>query len=468
MLNHRLTRRSLFAATATLAFAQRRPPNIVWFMYDDLGSAGLGCYGQEKIQTPHSDRLAREGTRYTACYAGGSVCAPSRSVLMTGMHMGHTSIRSNPGGVPILPTDITVAEVLKKAGYATGCFGKWGLGDINTNGVPWKKGFDEFYGYLHQVHAHWYYPRFLFHNEKQDILPGNENGKRVTYSQDSIADKALAFIRRNAAQPFLCYVPLTIPHMELLVPDDSMAPYRGKIKEDKPYVDRRHHYADQPEPRTCYAGMVSRLDSYVGRIMALLKELNLDNDTIVFFTSDNGGATRLWGEEYFKSNGPFRGHKQNMYEGGIRTPMIARWPGKIKAGSTSAHQWYFADFLATASEIAGVKPHATDGLSVLPVLMGKKAKQHDYMYWEMPRQNKDGTFPQEQPLAAIRMGDFKAVRPKPDAPLEIYNLKLDPAESRDLASSRPDLLKKLDEMMRQVRTQPRTQVNPEQMAFPHS
>lgn len=454
---------------ATAAFGQTRKPNIVWIMADDLGIGDLGCYGQKHIRTPNIDRIAAEGMQFSDAYSGCTVCAPSRSVLMTGMHMGHTSIRSNPGGVPILPSDVTVAEVLKKAGYATGCYGKWGLGDVGTDGAPWKKGFDEFYGYLHQVHAHWFYPQFLFHNERKDMLPGNENGKRVTYSHDVIAEKGLAFIRRNAQKPFFCYMPFTVPHLELLVPEDSMKEYRGKIEPGKPYDPPRKHYATQMEPRVAYAGMVSRLDRTVGQVMALLKELNLDGNTVVFFTSDNGGATRLWGEDFFDSNGPFRGHKQNFYEGGIRTPMLARWPGKIKAGSKSSHMWYFADFLATAAEIAGVAAPPTDGFSVLPALLGKKAREHEYLYWELPRHDAaSGEFRKEMPMQAARKGFWKGVRPKPDGPIEIYNLKEDVAEKNDLASSRADLVKEFTRIFQTAHVHPRTQKNPPQMEFPHS
>lgn len=465
-----MTRREFTAAlAASTASGQTRKPNIIWIMADDLGYGDLGCYGQKHIRTPSVDRIAAEGMLFTDAYAGCTVCAPSRSVLMTGMHMGHTSIRSNPGGVPILPSDVTVAEVLKKAGYATGCYGKWGLGDVGTDGAPWKKGFDEFYGYLHQVHAHWYYPQFLFHNERKDMLPGNENGKRVTYSHDVIMEKGLAFIRRNAQKPFFCYLPFTIPHLELLVPEDSMKEYRGKIPEGEPYDPPRKHYAVQKEPRVAYAGMVTRMDRDVGRVMALLKELKIDNDTIVFFTSDNGGATRLWGEEFFASNGPYRGHKQNLYEGGIRTPMVARWPGKIKAGSRSAHPWYFTDFLATAAEIAGVSAPKTDGISVLPVLMGKKGREHEYLYWELPRYNAaTGEFRKEMPMQAARKGDWKAVRPEPNGVVEIYNLKDDPGEKKNLAGSRPEILKEMTRILETAHVHPRPQKNPPQMEFPHS
>lgn len=452
-------RQLLLGAAGSVAAAASRKPNIVWIMADDLGIGDLGCYGQKIIQTPNIDRMAAEGMRFTDAYAGCTVCAPSRSTLMTGLHMGHTPVRSNGGGTPLLPNELTVAELLKHAGYATGCFGKWGLGDIGTIGVPWKKGFDEFYGYLHQVHAHFFYPQYLFHNEKKDILPGNDGGKRTSYSHDFIADKALSFIRRNHQQPFFAYVPFTIPHLELLVPEESRKPYRGKFP-DLPYTSERRHYAEQPERRSTYAGMISRMDSDVGRILSLLKELKVDDNTVVFFTSDNGGATRLWDEEFFTSNGPFRGHKQNLYEGGIRAPMLARWPGRIKPGTTSSHQWYFCDFLPTAAELAGAaSPKGIDGISAVPALTGKKQKSHEYLYWELPRTEpgNTGQFRKEKPMAAARVGDWKVIRPAPDAAVELYNLKEDIGETRNLAAEKPDVLARYEPILTSARTEPRPQ-----------
>jgi arylsulfatase A-like enzyme len=437
-------------------------------MADDLGVGDLGCYGQKHIRTPNIDRMAAEGVRYTQAYAGCTVCAPSRSVLMTGKHMGHTSIRSNPGGVPLLDGDVTVAEVLQGAGYRSGCFGKWGLGDVGTDGAPTRQGFDEFFGYLHQVHAHWFYPPHLYWGQKkggseaQYPLSRNAGGRGSQYSHDEIATKALDFIRGSAKQePFFCYVPFTIPHQELLVPEDSLAEYRGKLTE-KPYVDARKHYADQPESRAAYAGMVSRMDRDVGRILKLIRDLSIDDRTIVFFTSDNGGATRLWGDDYFESTMGLRGHKQNLYEGGIRTPMIARWPKRIRAGRTSDHPWYFADFLATAAELAGTKPPDNDGISVIPSLLEEGTqRKHDYMYWELPRYNaQNGEFPKELPMQAIRMGEWKLIRAKPDAAVELYNLARDPKETTDVAAANPAVVTRLEQRMREVRTEPRLQRQP--------
>jgi arylsulfatase A len=455
-----LNRRQFLAASAAVAAPLKRKPNVVWIMGDDLGYSDVGCYGQQVIRTPNIDRLAREGTRFTDAYAGCTVCAPSRSVLMTGRHMGRTSVRSNPGGVPLLDSDVTVAEVLKQAGYATGCFGKWGLGDIGTEGVPWKQGFDEFFGYLHQAHAHLYYPQFLYDNDREFPLQGNGNGRRVTYSADVIASRALEFIRRRKSQPFFCYIPSTLPHWELLVPEDSLAEYRARVKEGKPFTDNR--YANQAEPRAAYAGMVSRLDRSAGQVMALLQELGLARDTLVFFTSDNGGAMRIRNEDYFESYGPFRGHKQNLYEGGIRVPMIARWPGQVPAGQVSDFPWMFEDFLPTAAALAGAKPPADlDGMSVLPTLLGQPQKAHDWLYWELPRYNgKTGEFPQERPMQALRMGYWKAVRPTPNGPLELYDLKTDPGETKDVSVQRPDIIREMDHILLNARTDPRPQKEP--------
>ncbi len=460
------TRREFLAASAaTLTAAPARKPNIVYIMGDDLGYSDIGPYGQDKIRTPNIDRLAADGMRFTDSYSGCTVCAPCRSVLMTGLHMGHTPIRSNPGGVPILPGEITVADVLKKAGYATGMFGKWGLGDIGTEGVPWKHGFDEFFGYLHQVHAHWYYPRYLFHNDRKVMLPGNENGGHGTYSHDAIAGKALDFIRRNKSDPFFCYVPFTIPHWELLVPEDSLAEYRGKFPEDAKLNDPRGHYGFQKYPHAAYAAMITRMDRDVGRIASLVKELGLERDTLFVFTSDNGGASRIRNDDFFKSFGPFRGFKQNLYEGGIRVPFIARWPGRIKPGVVTHQQWMHVDFMATAAELAGATaPSNTDGYSILPTLFGdnRRQKQHEFLYWELPRYNgKDGTFFKETPMQAARNGDWKAVRPKPNGPLELYNLKDDIGETRDVGAANPKVLARLEEYLKTARVEPRPQTQPE-------
>jgi arylsulfatase A-like enzyme len=460
-----MTRRDFFITSTALGVtraADQRPPNIVFIMADDLGYGDLGCYGQKIIQTPNIDKLAHEGMRFTDAYAGCTVCAPSRSVLMTGLHMGHTSVRSNPGGVPLLASDFTVAEMLKQAGYSTGCFGKWGLGDIGTDGVPWKQGFDEFFGYLHQVHAHFYYPEFLYKNKQRYPLEGNTAGKRTTYSHDVIAGQALDFIRRYKDKPFFCYVPFTLPHLELLVPEDSMSPYEGKL-EEKAWTDPRKHYADQPRARAAYAGMISRMDRDVGRILSLLKELGLEQNTVVFFTSDNGAAMRIWNEDYFHSTGGLRGHKQNLYEGGIRAPMIVRWPGRIPQGSQSSFAWASWDVMPTLAAICGGKvPGKIDGISVLPTLLGKQQDPRPFLYWELPRyDNATKKFRDETPMQAGRMGTWKVVRPEPDGALELYNLTPDPHETRNVASDYPKILDRIKAHLAISRVPPRRQAMPE-------
>ena len=445
--------------------AATRPPNIVFIMADDLGYGELGCYGQDKIRTPHIDRLAAEGMKFSDAYSGCSVCAPARSVLMTGMHMGHTSVRSNPGGVPILPEDVTVAELLKDQGYATGCFGKWGLGDIGTEGVPWKQGFDEFVGYLHQAHAHYYYPHYIYDNDRKLPLEGNEGDGRGTYSHDVIAERTLQFIEKNKDQPFFCYAPFTIPHGEYVAPQDSMAEYRGKFEEiELPERRTRPDRLIRPqEPHATLAAMITRLDRDVGRIMKLLEDLGLDDNTIVFFTSDNGAAAANW-SGYFQSSGALRGAKRTFYEGGIRVPMIARWPGRITAGSASDLPWAFHDVLPTAVELAGGEPpEGIDGISVVPTLLGKETQpKHDYLYWELPGYNSaTGEFRDEVPTQALRMGKWKAVRPDPDGKLELYDLEADISESHDLAAENPEVMAQVEKYLRDARVPPRKQGQPE-------
>lgn len=421
-------------------------PNIILLMADDLGYGHLGCYGQTKIRTPNLDRLATEGVRFTQYYAGNPVCAPSRSVLMTGFHSGHTSVRINPGGTAILDEDVTAAEVLKGAGYATGLFGKWGLGDAGTTGVPWKQGFDEFFGYLHQVHCHFYYPYFLWKNDRQFMIPENEGGNRAKYSHDLIVDHALDFIRRHKDRPFFQYVAFTIPHTELLVPEDSMREY--DFREEKPYVGT--HYASQPRPRAAVAGMITRMDRDVGRILALLKALGLDRKTIVLFTSDNGGQGSDGPDlEFFRANGPLRGAKGTVYEGGIRVPMIARWPGVIAPGRVDDHVWAHWDVLPTVAELVGAEaPAGLDGSSRLRRLLGRgPGKESSFLYWEHPARG--------QILQGVRMGDWKAVRLGAKAPIELYDLTADIGETRNLAAERPEIVAKIEEYLAAARTEPR-------------
>jgi arylsulfatase A-like enzyme len=410
-------------------------PNIIFIMADDLGYGDLGSYGQTVIQTPHLDRLAEDGVRFTQVYAGSPVCAPARSVLMTGQHTGHTRVRGNmsrvggvppQGRVPLEPEDVTVAEVLKRAGYVTGITGKWGLGEPDTHGIPTRKGFDEWFGYLNQRNAHSYYPPYLWHNEEQVVLKGNLEGRREQYSHDLFTDFALQFIRQHRDEPFFLYLPYTVPHAEYEIP--STEPYS-----DEPWTD----------DEKVHAAMVTLLDRDVGRIVALISELGIENRTIVFFCSDNGAAERWEGR--FDSSGSLRGRKRDVYEGGIRTPMIVRYPGVITPGRVDDRVWYFADVLPTLAAIAGVEaPEGIDGVNVLPTLIGEEQDLSDrFLYWEFH----EGNF-----LQAVRWGDWKAVRPGVGAPLELFDLANDPAETRDVAADTPEVVAHFEAYLRDART----------------
>jgi arylsulfatase A-like enzyme len=422
---------------------QARKPNIVFVLADDLGYGDIGPYGQKQILTPNLDRLAAQGLKFTQVYAGAAVCAPSRSVLMTGLHAGHTAVRANAGTIPLLASDVTVAHVLQRAGYRTGGFGKWGLGDAESSGVPTKHGFSEFFGYLHQIHAHTYYPEFLWHNEQKHAMPGNTDGRRGEYSADLIAERALRFVREHRDEPFFLYAPFTLPHGRFEVPNDD------------PYGSR-----DWPQEEKNFASMVTRLDGYVGRIMALLAELNLDRDTIVFFASDNGGIS---GEGHdvarFRSNGPFRGEKTTLYEGGIRVPMIVRWPGHVAEHTTSDVPWGFWDVMPTLAALAGSSaPAGLDGASMLPAILGDKNARpsRQFFYWEHQTFNqKTNQLREDAMVQAVRMGDWKAVRLKPGAPLELYDLARDVGETQNVAAAHPDVVAKIEAYLKTARTAPR-------------
>lgn len=453
-------------------------PNIVLIMADDLGYAELGCYGQKIIKTPHIDKLAAEGMKLTQFYSGSPVCASTRCCLMTGKHTGHSFTRSNGkvrlvvgtaemkrlkklnnwtfyGQCPVPATEVTMAEVLKQKGYATGAMGKWGLGQFGTSGDPNKRGFDLFYGYNCQVHAHNHYPRFLWRNNKKELLPGNDRkstGK--TYSQDKFTETALQFIRDNKSKPFFLYLPFAIPHLSIQVPEKSLAQYKGKIKESGPY-NSGGHYLKHPFPRAGYAAMVSHMDRDVGKVMALLKKLNLDKNTLVIFTSDNGPTfDRLGGADstFFNSAGPFRGRKCSVYDGGIHVPMVARWPGKIAPKTVSGHLSAIWDLLPTFAEITGTKaPKNIDGISLADTLLGnaKKQKQHDHLYWEYT-----GHGGQQ----ALRQGNWKVVRQNTskakktaDLKTELYDLKNDPGEKTNVAAKFPQRVKEMEKLMRSAR-----------------
>jgi len=417
-----------------------RKPNLVFILADDLGYGDLGCYGQKLIQTPAIDRLAQEGMRFSDCYAGSTVCAPSRCVLMTGKHTGHARIRGN-ALVPLEPEDVTVAEALKSAGYATGIVGKWGLGEPESTGLPNKQGFDSWFGYLNQKHAHNYYPDYLWRNETRVDLPNQVAAgvatKRVTYSGDLFQDEALEFIEKHQRGPFFLYLASTLPHANNEAGKQGM-----EVPSDEPYANK-----PWPQAQKNHAAMITRLDTLVGRVMQKLAELKLDQNTIVFISSDNGPHKEGGGDPaFFHSSGPLQGIKRSMHDGGIRVPMIVRYPGKISAGSVSSQAWSFCDVLPTLAELAGATPPpGIDGISVVPTLLGAKAAgreqpQHTYLYWEFS----EGGFKQ-----ALRAGKWKAIRPL-DQKLQLYDLSTDLAEQDDVAAKHPDIVAQLEGYLKEA------------------
>ncbi|GAB4042942.1 arylsulfatase [Spirosoma litoris] len=454
----------LLLAIAGSSVAQQRSstkPNIVLIVADDLGYGDVGFNGQKLIKTPNIDRLAAQGVRFTQFYAGTTVCAPSRSALLTGKHSGHTYIRGNKGvdpegQEPIADSVVTLAEVLKKSGYATGAFGKWGLGPVGSEGDPNNQGFDQFYGYNCQSLAHRYYPDHLWKNGNQVVLTENQNlAHNQTYAPDLIQKQALSFIEsQNTNKPFFLFLPYILPHAELLVPDDSLfRHYKGKFPEtpfkgaDYGVSATTGGYTSQAYPHATFAAMVARLDAYVGQVLATLKAKGIDENTLVIFTSDNGPHIEGGADPtFFASSGGFRGVKRDLYEGGIRVPFIARWPGTIKANTQSHYIGAFWDLFPTFAELAGAKPTTTgDGFSIVPSLLGKGSqKEHAYLYWE---------FHEGGGKQAVRQGNWKAVRINANKPngstLELYDLAKDPAEKHDVASSFPTKAKELEKLMNQ-------------------
>lgn len=426
-------------------------PNIVFILADDLGYGHLGSYGQEVIETPELDRLASGGLLFTQAYAGSTVCAPSRSVLMTGQHTGHTTVRANfgPDGerIPLNDDDITVAEVLKSAGYTTGMIGKWGLGEPGTTGLPNKQGFDHWFGFLNQHNAHSFYPPYLWRNDRIVYFNENENGQRQTYVQDLFIEDALQFIRANKDRPFFLYLPFTLPHTELAARDDMLEKYRGRF-DDMPFPSKDGRPPVE-ESKATYAAMVSTLDHDVGRVMQELEKQGIAENTLVIFTSDNGAATEDGAvAEYFNGSGPLRGIKRDLYEGGIRVPMIASWPGKIAAGvvDESSHV-VFWDFLPTFAELAGAEPpDGLDGISIVPSLLEGTAVGNDRpLYWEFRQK------PHTEMKQAVRWGRWKAVRTGQQAELEMYDLETDVGETNDIAPNNPELVSKFEAYLASVR-----------------
>jgi len=439
------------AGSRPQAPSQPARPNILVIQADDLGYGDLGAYGQSHFQTPMIDRLAKEGIRFTQYYAGSTVCAPSRTSLMTGLHTGHAWIRGN-GEFPLREEDVTIAMSLRDAGYRTAVVGKWGLGQRGTAGHPDRKGFDHAFGFLDHRHAHRQYTDHLY-----------RNGERVAtdldgeYVNDLFTREAATFIEQADPRPFFLYLNYTVPHAELRVPEDSIAPLRERFQE-KPFVNTAADgrvtgpdspslgYRSQPTPKAAFAGMITRMDRDIGRLTDLIRARGLDSRTLILFISDNGphqegGADPV----FFKSSGGLRGIKRDLYEGGIRVPMIARWPGTIPAGRVSAHVWAHWDLFPTLSELAGAKtPAGLDGLSMTRALRDEPQPTHDFFYWEFHERG----FQQ-----AVRMGPWKAVRLKKDAPLELYNLDRDPVEQQNLAATEPEIIKRVEAYLTTARTE---------------
>ncbi len=444
---------------------EAKKPNIIYILADDAGYGDLSCYGQTKYQTPNLDKLAASGMKFTQHYAGSTVCAPSRSSLLTGQHTGHTPVRGNKevkpeGQHPLPDASVTIAEVLKGAGYVTGAFGKWGLGFPGSEGDPNAQGFDEFYGYNCQRMAHRYYPTHLWHNNEKIDMPGNDWTKTQTYAQDLVQEQTLKFIESNKDTSFFAFVPVLIPHAELIVPGDSIFEKFDGVYNEKSYEGSEgsdygsdelliYKYCSQDKPRATFAAMMYRMDVYVGQIMVKLKELGIEDNTIVMFASDNGPHQEGGADpDFFQSSGGLRGYKRDLYEGGIRSPFIVSWPGTISAGTNSEHISSFWDVLPTCAELANVpSPENIDGISFLPELLGKEQGKHEYLYWE---------FHEKGGRIAIREGDWKAVaynvsHPK-IASFELYNLAEDEAEHKNVADQNPQMVDHMKHLMKTSRT----------------
>ncbi len=459
----------------SLVAAERRP-NVVLIVADDLGYRELGCFGQELIRTPNLDRLAKQGMRLTQHYSGNAVCAPSRCVLMTGKHPGHAVVRNNrelkpEGQQPISDGEITLAELMKEEGYATGAFGKWGLGGPGSEGDPIKQGFDRFFGYNCQRHAHSYYPSYLWSNDRRVPLkndppvPGHANlakdadpsdprsydrFKGQDYAPDRINEQVLEFIRTNKDAPFFLYYPTIIPHVALHVPDEELKPYLELGWNDPPF-SANGGYTPHFTPRAAYAAMITRMDRYIGNMLTLLDELDLTEDTIVVFSSDNG-TTHLGREvdyEFFSSVGRLRGLKGSLYEGGVRVPTIVRWPNRIAPGTVSDRVSGFEDWMPTILELIGATkatPQAVDGMSLASTVLGQKQESRPFLYREF-----SGYGGQQ----SIRVGDWKAIRTgmgRGNLTLELYDLANDVGEQEDVAADHPEIVAKLKELMEQQHT----------------
>ncbi len=429
----------LLAVLGVCPPAHAVPPNLIFVLSDDVAQGDLGCYGQKLIATPNLDRMAREGTRYTQAYCGTSVCAPSRTSLITGLHSGHAPVRGNweiakgEGQYPLPAETVTAAQILKTAGYTTACMGKWGMGMFDTTGSPLKKGFDHFYGYNCQRHAHSYFPAFLYNNDQRFELPGNTGqGPGKIYAQNLIQADVLKWVREHAGGPFFLFYAITLPHGKHEI--DELGPYA-----DKPWTPQQKAYAAQ----------VTRLDRDIGQLLDLLRELKLDEKTLVMFAGDNGSSfapNSEIGRLFNQASNGLRGFKRGLYEGALRQAAIARWPGVVPAGRVSDEPWAFWDFLPTAAELAGAAIPATcktDGLSLVSFLKGGPAPKRDFFYWELH---------EGKPIQAVRFGDWKAVKNGPQAKIELYDLAKDPGEKSNLAAQHPDLIEKAAALLTSSRT----------------
>ncbi|MDD3899840.1 MAG: arylsulfatase [Dysgonamonadaceae bacterium] len=458
-MNKLIASTTLGLVALTTLNAQQKP-NVVFIVTDDLGYGDLSCFGQEKFETPNIDRLALNGKRFTHSYSGTTVSAPSRASLMTGLHTGHTPIRGNkelqPEGQFPLPDNINnIFGIFKSAGYKTGAFGKWGLGQPGSSGDPNNQHVDEFFGYNCQLLAHNYYPDHLWHNQTRIDFPENNDGKFGTFSQDLIQEKTLEFIDQNKQQPFFLYVPIVLPHAELVVPEDSIIQkFRGMFP-DKPYKGtdsgsafRKGGYASQEYPRATHAAMVSRIDMYVGQIIDKLKDEGIYENTLIVFTSDNGPHQEGGGDpDFFNSNGMYRGYKRDLYEGGIRVPTIISWPNRIEKGTESDFTFAFWDYLPTFAELLKQKtPKNIDGISILPLLLNRKGqKKHDYFYFE---------FQELGGRQAVVKDNWKLIHMniRNNPHFELYNIAADPSEKHNVISLYPDKVTELKKIMLNART----------------